>query len=269
MLSNAGHEELGKATVGNAFLAGLLNENHRYLFFTGEQRAASLSQDIERAWKFPFPFSSPPTIRVLDGTAITAINTTTSAAVTGVVVDPLSSRQVSSHENYANSLKVTAFTRPANEGLAIRIPIATADSLTTRTHFSFRYTKEYNARSAAARRSVNLRHYTLRLKSSSTVIGTPIEGRDVASLHHVAYPTQDLDGSNCVDDTVILMQTAEVPLSQFLGTQPVTDLNQVSVIEVMIDPLPGAGSSDETFFFVDFVLSTRNLPAAPAGFALP
>ncbi|HEX2898144.1 MAG TPA: hypothetical protein VHS96_00340 [Bacteroidia bacterium] len=271
MLSNAGHENLAKATVGNALLAGLLGENHRYRFFTGEQRAPSIGQDIERAWKFPFPFTSPPALVLLDGAGITAQNTSTNTAVSAVTISNLSSRQVSSHENYANEVSVKSFTRPANQGLAIRIPITSANSLVTRTHFSFRYTKEYNARSASARNQLNLKHYTLKLKANTNVIGSPIEGRDVPSLQHPAYPTTDLVDGNCEDDTVILMQTAEVPLSQFLSAtgQPTTDLNQVTAIEIVLNPLPGAGSGDETFFFVDFLLTTRSLPAPPAGFAIP
>lgn len=270
MLSNAGHEALANATVGNAFLAGLLGETHRYLFFTGEQRAA-IHQDVERAWKFPFPFGTPAAIQVLDGAGITALNSTTQVAVTAVEVPDLSARQVGGHDNYANKVKVMCFTRPAQNSLVIRIPVSAADSLVTRTHFSFRYTKEYDARSATARRSVQFRNYTLRLKAGMSVIGSAIEGRDVPSLHHPAYPTQDLDGSTCKDDTVVLLQTAEVPLSQFLsgGGLPVTDLNQVTAIEITLLPPPGTGSGDETFFFVDFVLSTRNLPSAPTGFVLP
>lgn len=271
MLSNAGHENLAKATIGNAFLAGLLGQNHRYRFFTDEIRATSIGQDLERVWKFPFPFASPPAIVLLDGRAITATNTTTSTAVTVDVEPDLNDRTVNSNHIYANKIAVKRVSRPANQSLALRIPVQSADSLATRTHFNFRYTKEYDARSAAARRAVKLRNYTLRLKSGSTIIGNPIEGRNVRTQVQVAYPTfqfgdNGVDPPTCFDDTMILMQTAEVPLSQFLGSQPVTDLNQVDTIEITLLGDSTAGSAAEVYFFVDFILVTRNLPAAPAGF---
>jgi hypothetical protein len=268
MLSNDAHEALAKATVGNALLAGLLGENHRYGFFTGEIRAPGLKQDIERAWKFPFPFTSPPPIKVLDGPAIKAFKTSDNSEVTPTIISALNSRKVDNHDNYINDIKVFAFTRKANVGLAIRIPIKPADKLVSRTHFSFRYTKEYDARKASARSKVNLRHYTLQLKAGSSKLGLPVNGADVPSPHHVAYPTADFD-STCKDDTGILMQTAEIPLSQFLGTQPITDLNLVTQIEITINPLTGAKEIDETFFFVDFLLSSRKLPPPPPGFSIP
>lgn len=272
MLSNRGHEELGKATMGNTFLAALKGEDHRFGLYTGEVRA-SLRQDIERAWKFPFPFTDPPKMRVLDGNAITATDITTSTAVTIRSVTKLHNELVNSNNIYANDVGVKAFTRPAANPLLIRIPVTSADKMVTRTHFSFRYTKLYDARSSSARRSVNFRNYTLQLKAGTNVVGVAIPGSAVSSLHHPAYPvrqfTYDIPGGGYYDDTVVLLQTAEVPLSQFLTNgQPTTDLSQVDKIEIKLEPLSG-GSGDETFFFVDFILVTRNLPAAPADFEIP
>lgn len=270
MLSNAGHEGLCKATVGNAFLAGLLDENHRYGFFTGEIRAASLGQDIDRVWKFPFPFGSPPAIKPLTLTALTATNTSTNAAVTGQEQDSLDIlRKVNNNQVYIHDPKVMIFTRPATQGLSIRIPIATGDSLVSRTHFSFRYTKEYDPRSAAARRRVDFRNYVLRLKRGTSTVGVDVAGRDVPSPHNVAYPTMDLENGVCTEATKILLQTAEVPLSLFLSNgQPTTDLAQVDAIELSITGTAGA-SGDEVWILSDILLTTRNLPAAPSGFAIP
>lgn len=273
MLSNRGHQELAKATIGNAILAGLLGEDHRYGFFTGEIRAPSLGQDVQRAWKFPYPFS-PPAMRLLDGSGITAVNNTTTDAVPIREVDEISDEDVASERIFANSVGVKAFTRPASDGMTIRIPIGAADSLVSKTHLSFRYCKAYNARNSRDRRNAVLRNYNLKLKSSGGIIGVPISGADVPSIHHRAYPAKRWSievGSNggYYDATYILLQTAEVPLSQFLGNgQPVTDLSQVNKIEIQLEP-NNAVSGDETFYFVDFMLVTRNLPAAPAGFALP
>ncbi|HHG84753.1 MAG TPA: hypothetical protein ENJ82_08380 [Bacteroidetes bacterium] len=269
MLSNRGHEELAKATVGNAFLATQLGEAHRFLFFTGEQRAPALHQDVERAWKFSYPFTASPAMKVLDATAIRSSNLTTSSSITPLAISHLDSEQVNGHDNYANATPVKAFTRPGTDNMVIRIPIVSGDHLVTCSHFSFRYTKKYDAHRSNARRQADLRNYTLRLKSGPNLIGAEIAGADVASLHHKAYPTKDLDGNTCEEDTVIVMQTAEVPLAQFLPEgQPVTDLNQVTSIEIQLEGVANA-SGDETWYFVDFVLSKRVIAAAPQGFAIP
>jgi hypothetical protein len=274
MLSNRGHQELAKATIGNAILAGLLAEDHRYGFFTGEIRAPSLGQDITRAWKYPYPFSNPPAMRLLDATAITAVDATTSTAVTIRNVDEISDEDVDGDRIFANKVGVKAFTRPAGNVLKIRIPIVAADGLATKTHLSFRYCKAYKARESRDRQNAVLRNYSLRLKSVSGIIGTSIAGADVPSIHHRAYPAKRWSievGSNggYYDATYILLQTAEVPLSQFLSNgQPQTDLTQVNTFEIQLEP-NSAVSGDETFYFVDFMLVTRNLPAAPTGFAIP
>ncbi|MEM7036773.1 MAG: hypothetical protein AAF570_07335 [Bacteroidota bacterium] len=269
VLSNQGHEDIAKATLGNAFLATLNSEPHRLAFYTGELRA-NLRQDIERAWKFPGDFVANPALVLLDGTNIRATNMRTNAAVTPTDLVELEDHQVNGHDNFANRVAVKAFTRPAADSLVIRIPIVANDRLATRTHFSFRYTKEYDGQSARARRNVNFRNYTLRLKRGATTIGNPIVGQDVPSSHHRAYPTKDINGSNCVEDTVVILQTAEVPFSQFLSpnSTPVTDLQQVDTIEVQLEGRKGA-SGDEIFFFVDFLLTTRSLPAPPPSFEIP
>ncbi|MCB9232802.1 MAG: hypothetical protein H6581_14115 [Bacteroidia bacterium] len=269
MLSNHGHEEIAKATVGNAFLATQLNEAHRLAFFTGEYHATSLGQDISRAWFFPFPFSSPATVKALDDRAITGNNTTTGTAVTPETVYILSGRDVNGHEVFANKAKMNAWKRPAAQTMVLRIPILPADNLVNFTHFSIRYTKEYDAHDATARRTVELKNFTLRLKSTSGTIGTEIQGTAVPSTHQKAYYTKDFK-TKCEEDTVIVMQTAEVTLDSFLtpGSHPRTDLNQVNTIEIQLNP-PTSPSGDETWFFVDYLLTKRVLPAAPAGFTLP
>lgn len=274
MLSNAGHENLAKATIGNALLAALLGESHRYRFFTDEIRASSIGQDLERGWKFPFSFSSPPALVLLDGAALTATNTNTLASVPVETETDLGDRTVGGNHVFANKVAVKRVTRPANESVALRIPIQSGDSLVTRTHFNFRYTKEYDARSVTARRSANLRNYTLRLKAGTTTVGNAIEGRDVRTQVHVAYATRqhshEAPGDGCYDDTVILLQTAEVPLSQFLGNgQPMTDLSRVDALEITLNGSATAGSGDEVYFFVDLLLVTRTPAMPPAGFAIP
>lgn len=274
MLSNAGHENLSKVTIGNTMLATLLAQDHRYKFYTGELTAPSIGQDLERTWKFPYPMASPPALVLLDRPGLTATNTTTNAAVTITDGALLSDEHVNSNSVFANKVAVKKVTRPANQSLALRIPVTAADTLASRTHFSFRYTREYDARNASARRNVNLRGYTLRLKAGTNVIGTAITGAQVNSQAHRAYHTVQFSyeapaPTHCYDDTMIIMQTAEVPLSQFLSNgQPVTDLNQVTSIEITLDAASGA-TGDATWFFVDFLLSTRNLPATPSGFAIP
>ncbi|MEM0995725.1 MAG: hypothetical protein AAGN35_01540 [Bacteroidota bacterium] len=273
MLSNRGHENLAKAAIGNAFLAGLNDEHHRYGFYTGELRAPSIRQDIERAWKFPYPFDSPPALNLLDNGNITAVNTTTGASVAIQTVAELDDEIVDGNFVFANQVGVKAFTRPATEGLTIRIPIAATDRLIAKTHFSFRYTKSYNPRNESERRNVNLRNYSLRLKSGTNPFGQTVAGSAISSLHYRAYPTKRWsievgDNGGYFDATHIVLQTAEIPLNQFLGTQPVSDLAQVNAVEIQLAPISGTIGT-ETFYFVDFILVTRNLPAAPAGFQIP
>jgi hypothetical protein len=273
MLSNAGHENLANATIGNALLAGLRGQNHRYRFFDDRIRATSIGQDLERAWKFPFPFASPPTMVLLDTRALTATNTSTNAAVPIEVEANLNGRSVAGNHVFANEVAAKRVTRPRSERLALRIPVVATDNLATRTHFSFRYTKEYDPRVAAQRRAIDLKNYILRIKSGATVIGNPINGADVRTQVHPAYFTRQYNyeapGDGCYDDTMIIMQTAEVPLSQFLRSgQPVTDLNQVNTLEITLNGRSGA-TGDEVFFFLDLLLTTRTLPDAPSGFAIP
>jgi hypothetical protein len=270
ILSNRGHENLANAVIGNTFLAGLLAQNHRYRFYTGELRATSIGQDIERAWKFPFPFASPPALRVLDGAAVRATNLTTGTALTLPEPEDPSSTIVGA--NFTGEVKTVRIDCPAHNDVVIRIAIAAADMLAQRTHFSMRYAKAYNAPNASVRRSFPLKNYTLRLKENGTRIGNEIPGSAVPSLHHPAYPVRQNDGEfgpECNDDTTILLQTAEVPLAQFItgSTQTMGHLAQVDTIEIQLQNVSGAAA--EEWFFVDFLLTTRDLPATPAGFEIP
>jgi hypothetical protein len=172
---------------------------------------------------------------------------------------------------FANQVAVKQVAKPASQTVSVKIPLQPGDALTTKTHFSFRYTKEYNGKDAKSRKAVQLRDYSITLKSGTKTIGVVVEGKDIPTQAQVAYPALQYDEqmNGCRDDTVIVMQTAELPLLKFLANhQPVTDLNQVTAIEIKLNEVPG-GTGEETYFFVDFLLTSRALPAAPQGFQIP
>ena len=100
-------------------------------------------------------------------------------------------------------------------------------------------------------------------------IGSDVDGRNVTVKSFVSYRTFDLPGGTCSENTKIVMQTAEIALSQFLtpGGHAITDLNQVNTIELELKPTGRSGNV--IWLFNDFAITTRNLPAAPAGFAIP
>lgn len=269
MLSNAGHESLAKAVIGNALLAGLKAEHHRYRFYTGEVRATSLGQDIQRGWKFGFPFSTTPTVVPLTDRPRDVQDVTARVAVPGVR-DSLQFRSMGSiSQIYADRSRPFLYTRPGTNTVVMKIPIQPADQLVAKTHFSFRYTIEYNPRNRTERSRVKLQNYIVRLKGTSGQIGSDVDGRNVTVKSFVAYRTFDLPGGTCSENTKIVMQTAEIALSQFLtpGGHALTDLNQVNTIELELKPT--RRSANVIWLFNDFAITTRNLPAPPAGFAIP
>lgn len=270
MLSNAAHEDGCKAMVGNAFLGALLGEGHRWRFYTGEVRATSLGQDIDRGWKFGYPFTSPPAVIGLSGRTLdvqelpqhTPSTLTTGRGFAGF-------RYFDGPYYYSDPSKIFIYTRPAASRLKVSIPILASDQLVARTHFSFIYGLEYNCRSRRTRRRVNLQNYVVRLQGNGGAIGSDVDGRDVRVKSFVAYPTFERPGGTCDDDTEIVFQTAEVELAQFLTPQSraVTDLNQVTAIEIEVKS--NGSSGNVTWFFNDFAITTRNLPMPPPGFAIP
>jgi hypothetical protein len=163
---------------------------------------------------------------------------------------------------------VSAFriVRPAAQDAELLVPIG-ADQLVDVTHLSCRLAKEHNARNDRARTTEPLRNFELALFTDAGLqIGQTIPGRVVPSLLHRVYPVRKFqyEANGCADDTVIYLQTVEVPLTQFVtnGRHTLSDLNRVR--ELRFRMLPVSKPGDDVFWLIDFLLTRRTTPAAGA-----
>ncbi len=170
---------------------------------------------------------------------------------------------------FPQQVNVFRIEKPPQLTYQLSIPINAADNFDQFTHLSFRYAKQYDVTSRRAWQREPLRNFQISLFAGTQRIGNSIAGSAVPSLIHRAYPTRQYShevppAGGCYDDTDIILQTVEVPFTQFLrgSRHTASDLNRVDRIEIRLLPARGKSTPD-IFCFIDFLLTFRQIPLPP------
>lgn len=213
--------EILSAVFAPCFTATLTSKASDLKYFTGEGiYPVTLNGliDIQRAWKFGFPFGSPNVMNGLD------------AKVTGITKSSVRSTGFKFEQD------INAFTETRqNEGIfTIPIPLdftSDSENLSKHTHFSFRYARGYNLKGNCDR--IEYKNFSIEFFQGNTRIGKTIEGKNISSITLRAL--RAFDEIERPDETKqfeysILLQTVEI----LLPVGPV--LKDVNRIEVKVIP---------------------------------
>lgn len=264
ILSNDSHDGFIISFAGGVFLATLAGQEKKLLLFTHEVRAPE-KLDVERAWKFPFPFKHNPGVLELDARVTQFVDTTT-GNVTALTKSKLNENWVSPSLPSVFVQKVDIFKVEKKQGqeVEIKIAISSSDKIDSFTHFSFRYAKFFNIFDPKKRDSEPLKNYELKLFSGTNQIGRTIPGNKVTSLIQRVYPTRKYGetdtGYGCSDSPTTILQTAEVKFTEFFQTGPhtISDLARVDAIALVLNAASGKTGPD-VFCLVDFICTFRDI----------
>lgn len=288
VLSNEKHDDISRVVFSSFFRATQKNDLSQFIYFSRNIRYP-IRVDIQRAWNFPFPFTSPAeafkkfddeikNVNILNATGSGGPNERLPFNFASIHQYNLNRQRfgenVSLHRLFTH-LDFSAFVylkiRNANTS-TLTIPV-TID-LTNFSHFGFRFAKWYNVeniehirpgtRIEGIPRRVDLRNFSLQLLENDTAVGRKIDGEQITSLLHRAYPTLIFlrTGRRYSWRTDIVLQTVELPISEFRVS------NLGSVNKILIELTPEAHKrpdDDDIFVFNDFIVVNRNLslPTTP------
>ncbi len=220
--------------------------------------------DVERAWKFPFPFKHNPGILELDS-RVTQFTDTATGTVTALVKSKLTDNWIvpTMPSPFVQQVMVFKVEKKQGQEVEIKIAISSADKVDSYTHFSFRYTKFFNLYDPKKRDSEPMKNYEIKLFSTTNQIGNTITGNKVKSLIQRVYPTRKFstespEADGCYEATSAILQTTEVPFTQFFekGPHTIADLARVDAISIILNAAGGKTGPD-TFCLVDFICSYR------------
>lgn len=305
ILSNQKHDEISRVVFSSFFRATLKNDTTQFLYFSRDVRYP-IRIDIQRAWNFGLPFQALPNAwKKFDDDLMNTdiLNATGTGAPDVTLPFKSSSSSYTSSGSGTNTLELdvnlnlfgsdthlyldftdqtfSAFLYLKNRNAdtaTLTIPVSI--DLGDYTHFSFRFAKWYKVENYAITtpstpitgipRRVDLRNFTIQLFEDDTAIGIKIDGENVRSLLHRAYPALKyiigVEGPSRYEwDTDILLQTVEVPLTEF-NAPNTSDLARVNKVKIELTPEAYKNAEDKDIFvFNDFIATKRDIsmPVTP------